>query len=155
MRTEQSRRVLVVDDDQSVRRMLAAVLRQQGLFVDEADGGAAAIECLSNGGGYAVILLDLLMPELDGFAVLRQLAILDPQPAPVVLVLTGADARTIDRLDSQRIHGIVRKPFDAAEIASLVAACSEIRGRSSLETMAIAMMSSAPLLALLNGPKLS
>jgi hypothetical protein len=67
-----------------------------------------------------------------------------------VLVISGADRRVLDQLDSQKIHGIVRKPFDPDEVAAVVAACAEIRGRSAFETMALAtMMTGAPLMALL------
>ncbi len=71
---------------------------------------------------------------------------------PVVLVVTGADRRALAQLDAQRIHGIVRKPFDSEELASLVVACAEIRSRLNLGTMAIAtMIAGSPFLAWLNG----
>ena len=69
----------------------------------------------------------------------------------IVLVVTGADHRVVEQLDAQRIHGIVRKPFDCDDIASLVLACADLRGRSAFETMAIAtMLAGTPFLALLN-----
>ena len=66
-------------------------------------------------------------------------------------VVTGADRRALSQLVSQRIHGIVRKPFDPEELASLVVACAEIRSRLNLGTMAIAtMIAGSPFLAWLN-----
>src|SRR5688572_249923 len=143
-----SKRVLVVDDDFEMRRLLVGVLRQRSLDADEAADGKEAIDLLREH-RYSVIVLDLLMPVVDGFAVLEMMESENLQPPPVVLVLTGADQRITETLDPQRIHGIVRKPFDVFEIASIVVACSEIRSRGSLETMALAMISGAPLLDLL------
>ncbi|HET8773873.1 MAG TPA: response regulator [Thermoanaerobaculia bacterium] len=147
MTTDPHRRVLVIDDEASVRRMLGAALRQRSLVVDEAVDGSNAIALLSEN-RYAVVLLDLLMPNVDGFGVLDALA--DGAHPPIVLVVSGADRRVIDQLDSRKIHGIVRKPFDPVEIADVVAACTEIRGRSALGTMAYATaLAGAPLIALL------
>ena len=145
--TQQHRRVLVIDDDPSVRHLLAGALRQKALVIDEAADGAAAISLLSEH-RYSVVLLDLLMPNVDGFGVLD--AMKDDVNPPIVLVISGADRRVIDQLDSRRIHGIVRKPFDPVEIADVVGACAEIRERSAFETMAVAtVMAGAPFIALL------
>lgn len=147
---DQSKRVLVVDDDPDVRGVLAMVLGKAGLRVDVASDGNEAL-ALVREHQHSVILLDLIMPKADGFAVLDGLQLIEFAAPPVVLVLTGADRRVVERLDGRQIHGIVRKPFDAEEVASIVAACAEIRNRSSYSTMAIAtMMAGGPILALLN-----
>lgn len=144
---QEQRRVLVVDDDVEVRRILGASLRQRGLQTDEASNGLEAIELLREN-RYVVVLLDLTMPGLDAFAVLN--AIDQNSTAPIVLVVSGVDRRVLDQLDSTRIHGIVKEPFDPLEVAGIVAACAEIRGWSAFETMAYAtILSSAPLIALL------
>jgi CheY-like chemotaxis protein len=97
------------------------------------------------------MLLDLLMPVLDGFGVLDRISKDELAPSPVVLVITGADRSAIERVGANRVHGVVRKPFDIDEIANVVVACAEIRERSSFETMAIAtMIAGGPFLALLN-----
>jgi two-component system, OmpR family, response regulator len=144
---EPYRRVLVIDDEESIRRMLSSALRQRALSVDEASDGRDAI-ALVNENRYAIVLLDLLMPGMDGFHVLEAIGrVTNP---PVVLVVSGADRALIDRVDSRLIHGIIRKPFDPVEIADIVQACAEIRGRSAFETMAYAtVMAGAPLIALL------
>ena len=148
MSNEQQKRVLVVDDDASICELLSSVLRRHGLQVDVASDGQQALDLLRET-SYAVVLLDLIMPVLDGFAVLDRMD--EGRSLPVVLVVTGADRSAISELDPQRIHGIVRKPFDSDELADLVLACAEIRGRLKLETMAIAtMLAGSPFLALLN-----
>ena len=143
------RRILVVDDDAEIRNILTTVLQKHDLTVDAAAEGAAAIELLREF-QYAVVLIDLLMPGVDGFALLDHIAGRDVSP-PVVLVITAADRAAIERLDAQRIHGIVRKPFDPEEIARLVVACAEIKSRGPFGPMAIAtMLAGGPFLALLN-----
>jgi CheY-like chemotaxis protein len=150
MSAEQQKRVLVVDDDPVIRRLLVWTLERHSLTVDQASDGLEALAQIKQH-QYSVILLDLLMPMLDGFGVLKTLDGPSAVSPPVVLVITGADRRAVDHLDPQRIHGIVRKPFDPEELASLVVACAEIRSRNAFGTMAIAtVMAGGPLLALLN-----
>lgn len=147
MIVDPNRRVLVIDDDANVRRILSGALRNRSLHVDEAPDGSVAIALLAEN-RYAVVLLDLLMPNVDGFGVLD--AIGDGANPPIVLVVSGADRRVLDQVDSRKIHGIVKKPFDPVEIADIVTACTEIRGRSALEAMAYAtVIAGAPLIALL------
>ncbi len=148
--TAGQKRILVVDDDATVREMLRAVLERHDLIVDAAADGTAATSFLREQ-QYAVVMLDLVMPGLDGFAILEKLAGAELTSPPVVLVVTAADRATIDRLDARHIHGIVRKPFDPEEIARLVVACAEIKSRSTFGPMAIAtMIAGGPFLALLN-----
>ena len=147
---ENRKRVLIVDDDPDVRTIMGAALRQRGLEVTVAEDGVQALAALSSE-KFAVVILDLLMPRADGFEVLDQLYRADPKSLPVVLVLTGAERPIVERLDPQRIHGIVRKPFDPEDLASLVVACAEIRGRSTFEAMALAtMLAGSPLIAFLS-----
>ena len=150
MNPGQQKRVLVVDDDPVIRRLLVWTLEQHSLTVDEAGDGIAALTLIKEH-PYSVILLDLLMPALDGFGVIKALDGPSMASPPVVLVITGADRRDIDQLDPQKIHGIMRKPFDPEELASIVVACAEIRSRNAFGTMAIAtVLAGSPLLALLN-----
>lgn len=138
------RRILIVDDDAEVRKILATALRLKPLTLDEASNGREAIELLREN-QYAVVLLDLMMPHVDGFSVLSAIGADLPNP-PVVLVITGASREAIERVDTERIHGVIRKPFDPLEVASIVAACAEARNRGGFETMAVAMMSSGALI---------
>ena len=134
--SDHNQRVLIVDDDSSVRHILASALRQKSLNIDEASNGNEAIGMLREH-NYAAVLLDLMMPQVDGFAVLDAIRTDLPSP-PVVLVVTGASRELIEKLDTTRIHGVVRKPFDPLEVATIVAAVADVRSRSSFETMALA-----------------
>jgi DNA-binding response OmpR family regulator len=146
MFTDQHRRVLVTDADDELRDQFSALLRHKGLVVDEAADGRTAISLVREN-AYSVVMLDV---AADGLRVLDALdrAAAD---APVVLVVTDGPGRPgVDHFDARRIHGLVKKPFDLEEIAGVIAACAEVRGRSAFETMMYAtMMSGAPLIALL------
>lgn len=145
--TEQKRRVLICDDDPEMRFLLVASLRNKPLQIDEAHDGASAIKMLREN-RYAVVLLDLMMPGVDGFGVLD--AIDHEANPPVVLVVSGAGRTLLDRLDSRKIHGVVKKPFDPIELAEIVSSCAEIRGRGTFEAMAVAtMVAGGPLIKLL------
>ena len=146
MTAEQQKRVLVVDDDAGIRKLLCTVLHGRGLSVDEAEDGQAALDLIETQ-KYGVIVLDLVMPVIDGFVVVEKLA--NVMPRPVVLVISGADHGVVEQLDPAAVHGIVRKPFDPEELANVVAACAEIRSRMSLETMAMALVAGGALFALL------
>jgi len=149
MRGESHKRVLVVDDDEETRNILTAVLRRRGLDVDHAADGAEAIR-LAAEKKYSVILLDLMLPVVDGFGVLHNVREANSD-APVVLVVTGADRSITEALDPNTIHGIIRKPFEPEEVASIVFACADLKARMPFETMAIAtIVATGPLMALLN-----
>jgi CheY-like chemotaxis protein len=140
MVTDSTKRILVVDDDLLIRRMVVTALRLKGLTVDEAENGRAAMSRLHEN-RYAVVLLDLFMPEIDGFEVLEKIhSDAEVQGPPVVLVVSGADTDSIEQLDSTRIHGVIRKPFEIDDLTALVVACSEMKSRNAFGAMAVATM---------------
>jgi len=140
-------RVLVVDDDTEIRALLEHILINESLEVDCARNGREAL-ALMRQHEYAVMLLDLMMPEMNGFEMLE---VMRTERHPVVLVVTGAGQSTIDELDSRIVHGIIRKPFEPEELARVVRACAEIRDSSGLGTMAFAtMLAGGPLIAFLS-----
>jgi two-component system, sensor histidine kinase and response regulator len=150
MSEEHQKRVLIVEDDSALREMMAISLRHKLLQVDEAADGEEALLLLREH-RYAVLLLDLVMPTLDGIGLLAELDQVPMIHAPVVLVVTGADRKLRSRLDSQRIHGVVRKPFDPEELATLVRACADIKQRNALGTMCLAtMLAGGSILAFLS-----
>jgi two-component system, OmpR family, response regulator ResD len=142
-----AKRVLVVDDDAEIRGLLTTILVRRNLTVDQAVDGSEALDLLARN-KYAVVLLDLMMPKIDGFAVLD--AIHASNLPAVVLVVTAADRSQLQQLDEKRIHGIVRKPFDPEALGDVVVQCTEIRSRGSFEAMAIStIIATIPCLALL------
>jgi two-component system cell cycle response regulator len=107
--------VLVVDDSRLVRIMISGYLRGGGFHVDEAGGGAEAIDKLSSG-NYDVVVTDLQMPGVDGFAVLA--AAKDLGQGVEVIVLTGAhseDMGSAVRALRMGAHDYMTKPPPSAE----------------------------------------
>jgi CheY-like chemotaxis protein len=115
-------RVLVADDDQSIRQLISTIVRREKITVDSAVDGVEAIAQLQQH-DYAVILLDLMMPRLDGFAVVDYLRQNPPRIKPVVLVITAYADQRFKTVDPDIVAGVVRKPFDVSELGSLVRCC--------------------------------
>lgn len=109
------RRVLVVDDDPTVTEVVAGYLRRAGFTVDRAADGPAALA----GAAAAppdLVVLDLMLPGVDGLEVCRRLRARDPVPVPVVMLTARGD-------EEDRILGLevgaddyVTKPFSPREL---------------------------------------
>jgi two-component system response regulator MprA len=116
-------RVLVVDDDGAIRILLTTILRRNGFDVDIARDGQEALEMVASM-HYGVILLDLMMPRLDGLDVLEYLDGNEgDSPKRCVIVLTAAAGKDLSRLDGQRVFRVLRKPFDMSELMTTVREC--------------------------------
>lgn len=89
------RRILLVDDDASVRSILVLALRRLGLAVETAEDGRRALEMLG-GDGYDLLLIDRRLPEVDGLEVVRLLRKQEVgarrEPLPVVVMSGGREA---------------------------------------------------------------
>jgi signal transduction histidine kinase/CheY-like chemotaxis protein/putative methionine-R-sulfoxide reductase with GAF domain len=98
-------RVLVVEDDESTRTMLRRLLVGEGCLVSEAANGRLALEHLADGRP-DLILLDLMMPEMDGFEFLTEIRALEDRADIPVVVITAADLTEQDRA---RLNGGVEQ----------------------------------------------
>lgn len=112
-------RVLVVEDDESIRTLLVAALRREPFEVDSAADGAAAL-LLTEAHEYAVIILDLMMPRLNGFEFLAAFRETSPRARSVVFVVTAFDDSMMGRLSAKDVHAIIRKPFDVPQLVTMV-----------------------------------
>ncbi len=113
------KRVLVVDDDDAIRALLCTILRRRGFPVDSARNGTEALERCERC-RYAVILLDLMMPQLSGYEVLEEFERRADGERPLILVLTaGAEPRN---LSADLVAGTIRKPFDVDMIVDTISA---------------------------------
>jgi len=115
-------RVLVVDDDQSIRKLVSTIIKREGFTVDTAADGLEAIDRLGMH-PYAVILLDLMMPRMDGFGVIDWLKRNPPATKPIVIVITAYADQKFKEVDVDLVAGVLRKPFDVTELGHLVQAC--------------------------------
>src|SRR5438045_3980280 len=84
------RKILVIDDDLAIRVLLQAVLRRMKFDVEQAEDGAAGLEMVSSNGGYDLILLDLMMPRLNGYEFIDRIAEHYPDDRPHIVVFTAA-----------------------------------------------------------------
>ncbi len=120
---KEEKRILVVDDDAAIRTLLFTILRRRGLAVDTAKNGAEALERLGEC-RYALLLLDLMMPVMNGWKVLEHIAALDPSARPVVVLLTaGSEPRDFN---PDLVVGSIRKPFDVDLLHDTVAGCISV-----------------------------
>lgn len=115
-------RVLIADDDQSIRQLVCTIVQREGLQVDCVADGAEAIEKLRDH-EYAVILLDLMMPHVDGFGVIAHLKENPPSHKPVILVISAYADQRFQQVDPNVVAGVLRKPFEVADLGSLVRLC--------------------------------
>jgi len=109
-----SRRALVVDDDAGIRILVSRILGRHGYAVDAVKDGAEAIEKVLQH-DYAVITLDLMMPRIDGAAVMRYLAEHRPEMLARVIVMTAFGDRAI-RAMCPPVVRFIEKPFDISRL---------------------------------------
>lgn len=115
-------RVLVVDDEPAIRALVAKIVERAGLAVDTAPDGSVAIEKLSTT-RYAVIVLDLMMPIVDGYGLIEHLKARGG-PRPAIIVISAGDSASLRQLDGAMVHSIIRKPFDIDVLGDLVVAAA-------------------------------
>jgi CheY-like chemotaxis protein len=109
-------RILVVDDDASVRALLRDVLECEGHEVELVADGFAALRAVQAARPDCV-LLDVMMPGLDGHEVLGRLRQLDGGPSlPVIMLTAAADDANAWRAWSGGVDYFLAKPFDALEL---------------------------------------
>ncbi|HEX7704872.1 MAG TPA: response regulator [Thermoanaerobaculia bacterium] len=121
---KESDAVLIVEDDPAIRRLVAMVLKRNGYAVDLAADGLEALERIA-ATDYDAIVLDLMMPRLDGYTLLNRLAKDEPHRLRKVIVTSAASPGTIrNRLEGQPFS-LLTKPFDILELQGAVRACIE------------------------------
>jgi CheY-like chemotaxis protein len=117
------RRVLIAEDDVSLRRSLNDLLSAEGYVVMEAEDGQEALALLA-GSPVDVLLLDLAMPRVDGMELLRRI---DPPP-PVVIIYSAFSyyqPEEVEREVSAKVFRALRKPVPPRELIDAVAASIE------------------------------
>jgi two-component system chemotaxis response regulator CheY len=113
----QTMRILVVEDDDSIRDLVDLVLSTAGYEVLTAPNGAAALQLV----GQArpdLVLLDMRMPVMDGWEFARQYRARSEPPAPILVLTAARDAAA--RAAEIDANGYLGKPFDMQELLTLV-----------------------------------
>jgi DNA-binding response OmpR family regulator len=117
-------RILVVDDDPGVRRLLALLFQREGWNVTTVADGELAVEQIATARP-DVVVLDLMLPKRSGVEVLQDATLRDYPSAERVLVLTAASQAQLRKLPPDLpIRKLIRKPFDNGELLQSVRACA-------------------------------
>jgi DNA-binding NtrC family response regulator len=112
-------RVLVVDDEQSLRKVLAATLQREGYEVQVASDGEEAIAALDRDGA-DVVVTDLVMPRMDGLSLLRKVVARHPDVPVIVVTAHGKVDSAVEAMKAGAFD-FVTKPFEHAELKAIIA----------------------------------
>ena len=118
--------VLIVEDDLPTQTLMRAILRRAGYASEVASNGREAIALLRER-RYAAVVLDMMMPEIDGRDVVEFLKT-TATPVPVI-VCSAAGPTAWTALDSHVVKAIVRKPFDVEQFIDAVSAAAEAQAQ--------------------------
>lgn len=117
------RRILVIDDDLAIRVLLQAVLKRMKFDVELAEDGAAGLEKVQSDGGFDLILLDLMMPRLNGYEFIEEIARRYPGNRPHIVVFTAAGRRGVDKIPANSVCNSILKPFDLDRFIDIITDC--------------------------------
>jgi CheY-like chemotaxis protein len=117
------RRILVIDDDLAIRVLLQAVLKRMKFDVELAEDGAAGLDKLQNDSAYDLILLDLMMPRLNGYEFIDQISTRFPDNRPHIVVFTAAGKRGVDKIPPSAVCNSILKPFDLDTFIEIITDC--------------------------------
>jgi DNA-binding NtrC family response regulator len=116
-------RILVVDDEPSMRTTLSILLKREGYHVSLAGSGAEALPMLAPG-EYDMILTDLKMEGMDGIELLRHIKAVDPQAEVLIFTAYGTIASAVEAM-KLGAYDYIGKPFDGEELLLKVARALE------------------------------
>lgn len=119
MKPPEELQVLLVEDERDTRQMLAMGLQLQGYSVAQAPNGRVALELLRTGPLPALVLLDRMMPEMDGLELLERMA-QEPRLAEVPVVLLSGDEALPLSPRARRARCILSKPVGLPDLLELV-----------------------------------
>jgi CheY-like chemotaxis protein len=108
--------VLIVDDDEDLRDSIGDLLRQRGYVVETAEDGRAALATLATSEAPCIVLLDLVMPGMDGWKFLAVVQA-NPQMSSIPIVIASAHAATHPPAG---IAGVLHKPIDLDALYTVV-----------------------------------
>lgn len=125
---ERQYRALIVEDDPAIRRLVEKLLTRRHFLIDTAHNGLEAVDKLRSG-KYSVLILDLMVPELNGFEVIEFLKA-ENLRIPVAVV-SAVSQQALTRLDLDVVKLVISKPFDVDEFTKgVLELCAEAEGNA-------------------------
>lgn len=123
-------KLLIVDDEEKIRKLIAKYAAFEGYEIEEAENGMQAVE-MFRAGSYDLIILDIMMPELDGFSAAREIR----KSSEVPIIFLSARGEEYDKIHGFElgVDDYVVKPFSPRELLMRVGAVLK-RSRSGAET---------------------
>lgn len=115
-------RILIVDDDPSIRRILAVSLGRSGYLTVGACDGGEALEAM-RAGKADLVLLDLMMPKVTGWDVLAARAAAPELQKIPVIVITAERGQGVEKISPSAICALLPKPFELETLQALVKSC--------------------------------
>jgi DNA-binding response OmpR family regulator len=112
-------RILVVDDDPAIRQLLTDVLEMEGYEVTLAVDGIAAVRAVKAASPDFVVL-DVMMPGMDGFEVLSTIRAQDGEPVPVLMLTAAAEPDADSRAWANGVDFYLAKPFSPDAVLDLI-----------------------------------
>src|SRR5579862_5731379 len=120
--------VLLVDDDDSIRSLIAAVLEDEGYVVATAPDAASAMEWAKHIRPH-VVLLDWMMPHMDGGRLGRLLNDLYGPTVPIIIISAMGQPALAAAIDEVKAFGFLAKPFDVNHLVTMVVEAAEEEAR--------------------------
>src|SRR3954462_7521872 len=117
------RKILVIDDDLAIRVLLQAVLKRMKFEVELAEDGGVGLEKVSQNGGYDLILLDLMMPRVNGYEFIEKISEKYKDHRPHIVVFTAAGKRGVDKIPADAVCNSILKPFDLEKFIEMIRDC--------------------------------
>jgi len=121
-------RALVVEDDPAIRRLVEKLLQRRGIIIDTAHDGREALARLE-GSDYSVVVLDLMLPEANGYEIIAYIKKNLP-PLPVVVV-SAVSQQALAQLDMDVVKVVISKPFDVHDFTDKITAICRERPRQA------------------------
>ena len=121
-------RALVVEDDPAIRRLVEKLLTRSRIEIDTASDGRTALEKLRTA-HYSVLVLDLMVPELNGFEIIE--FIKNEKMGLPVAVVSAVSQQALTKLDLDIVKLVISKPFDVDEFTkAILTLCAEGDGNA-------------------------
>lgn len=115
--------ILLIEDDDAIRVLIEALCKRAGIEVETAADGAAGVSMIRRR-PYAALVLDLMLPKVNGFEVLREVRSCAPALLSRTIIITAAADSMLRDFDGGGSLVLLRKPFDIADLVDALSACT-------------------------------